>query len=156
MNFEIRNIEPSSLFGISMEMSLQNNTTPMLWKNFMQLRSQFISQIPGPLVSLQMYDQLEDVYAFDKNFVKWAGYFAKDTDRVPAVLQTLKIEGGAYAVFKYEGGPTQAAEFFKKVFTKVLPDAGLSLENRAHFEVLDANYRENFKEEIWIPVARTE
>ena len=128
----------------------------MLWKNFMQLRSQFVSQISGPLVSLQMYDQLEDVYAFDKNFVKWAGYFAKDTDRVPAVLQTLEIEGGAYAVFKYEGGPTQAAEFFKKVFTKVLPDAGLSLENRAHFEVLDANYRENFKEEIWIPVARTE
>ena len=156
MNFEIRNIEPCSLFGISMEMSLQNNATPVLWKNFMQLRSQFESQIREPLVSLQMYEQLEDVYAFDKNFVKWAGYFAKDTDRLPELLQTLQVEGGTYAVFQYEGGPVQAAEFFKEVFTKVLPNAGLCLENRAHFEVLDANYRENFKEEIWIPVAGTE
>lgn len=122
----------------------------------MQLRAQFASQIQGPLVSLQLYEQAQDVYAFDKSFAKWAGYFARDVDQVPEQLQTLHLEGGTYAVFQYEGGPTQAVEFFKVVFTKVLPDAALRVENRAHFEVLDANYRENFKEEIWIPVARTE
>lgn len=154
MNFEIRGLEPCYLFGISLEMSLQNNTTPLLWKNFMQMRASFATVLQSPLVSLQVYKSTEDVYSFDKTFVKWAGFFSADAESLPPQLEALEVPGGTYAVFKFEKGPAHAAAFFKEVFTQVLPGAGLRLDHRAHFEVLDANYRDNFKEEIWIPVSK--
>lgn len=154
MNFEIKTLEPCYLFGIALEMSLQNNTTPLLWKNFMQMRPNFAMQLQLPLVSLQIYNQIEDVYSFEKPFVKWAGFFSLNAAPAPAELQVLEVQGGTYAVFNFDKGPAHAADFFKEVFTKVLPGAGLRLDHRAHFEVLDANYRDNFKEEIWIPVSK--
>lgn len=88
-------------------------------------------------------------------FEKWAAALVKDMASIPEGMKTLTITEGLYAVFLYKGKSTEAATFFKYVFTEWLPASGYSLDNRPYFEILGNKYKNNnpdSEEEVWIPI----
>jgi AraC family transcriptional regulator len=70
-------------------------------------------------------------------------------------METYTLPAGLYAIFLYKGTSTDIASFYQNIFTGWLPNSEYALDDRAHFEVLGENYKNNdptSEEEIWIPI----
>lgn len=70
-------------------------------------------------------------------------------------METVEIQEGLYAVFKYKGDQSGIASFFNSIYTEWLPSSNYQLDNRPQFEILGDKYKNgnpNSEEEIWIPV----
>ena len=135
-------------------MSLANNKTGELWRNFMPRRRE-ISNNSNFLISMQIY---KPTYFADFNpineFEKWATVEVLDFDNVPIDMETYTLTGGLYAVFDYKGLSTDNS-IFQYIFGNWLPNSNYLLDNRPHFEVLGEKYKNadpNSEEEIWIPI----
>lgn len=155
MTPEIRSIESKILVGLHMTMNLIQNKTPELWRTFMQRRNELTHRISNDLFSLQIYP-VNYFSAFNPNtdFVKWAAAEVSDDVIIPEGMDTMALSGGTYAVFEHKGSNDPAA-VFRFIYTEWLPGSGYQLDNRPHFEVLGANYKNNdpaSEEEIWIPI----
>ena len=77
-----------------------------------------------------------------------------DYDQVPEGMKTFILEGGLYAVFDYKGSSADPS-IFQYIFSQWIPQSNYSVDNRPHFEVLGARYKNNdpdSEEEIWIPI----
>ena len=156
MNPEIKMLEPKTLVGLRSTMSFAQNTTALLWQGFMPRRKE-ITQMAGTyLYSLQNY--AEGFYTnFDPfaNFEKWAAVEVHDCSSIPDGMEVLEVAGGLYAVFMYKGSPANAAAFYRAIFEDWLPQSGYTLDERLHFEVLGARYKngsDDSEEEVWIPI----
>lgn len=148
----ITELQPKSLAGKHVRMSLANNKTGLLWQSFMQQRKQ-LAAMNDLLYSLQLY-KTDYFTAFDpaNEFTKWALAEVNDTNNLPEGFEPFYLPGGLYAVFNHTGSGT---EIFQQIFTQWLPQSGYVLDDRPHFEVLGEKYRNNSddsEEEIWIPV----
>ena len=147
-------LEPKTLAGKQVRMSLANNQTGLLWQSFMQQRKQ-LSAANNLLYSLQVYDA-DYFSAFDpaNEFTKWASAEVNDTTPLPEGFEYVHLPGGLYAVFDHKGKGTA---IFQRIFTEWLPQSGYELDDRPHFEILGEKYKNNSdesEEEIWIPVKR--
>ncbi|PTX62791.1 AraC family transcriptional regulator [Kordia periserrulae] len=144
------------LVGKSMRMSLMQNTTPQLWKSFMQLRNSIKNAVGSDLYSLQVYDEMYfDNFNPQTEFTKYALTAVSDFESIPDEMEAFTLESGLYAVFLYQGLPQNFAEAFQYIFQKWLPNSEYTLDNRPHFEVLGAAYNptsETSQEEVWIPI----
>ncbi|MBN8220655.1 MAG: GyrI-like domain-containing protein [Spirochaetes bacterium] len=70
-------------------------------------------------------------------------------------METYALQGGLYAVFDYQGRPSEFAAVARHIFQVWLPPSAFVLDNREHFEVLGSSYRPDdpdVEETIWIPV----
>src|SRR5690606_23835391 len=88
-------------------------------------------------------------------FEKWALAEVQEATEIPEGMEQFALPGGLYAVFQHKGGPATAPQTFGYIFGEWLPKSGYELDNRPHFEVLGAKYKNNdpeSEEEIWIPV----
>lgn len=144
------------LIGKSAQMSLLQNTTPLLWKNFMQERKSIQNTIGNHLYSLQVYDKM---YFTDFNpqtkFTKYALTEVSDFESIPKNMECFTLKSGLYVVFRYKGLPQNFAEAFQFIFHEWLPNSEYELDHRPHFEVLGEKYNptsEESEEEIWIPI----
>lgn len=144
------------LIGKRMIMSLSDNKTGELWRNFMPMRKEIKNNIGTELYSLQVYD---DLYFrnFNPNteFEKWAVIEVTDFNAVPHEMETITLSGGLYAVFLHKGAASAGRETFQYIFGTWLPNSDYSLDNRPHFELLGEKYKNedpNSEEEIWIPI----
>lgn len=156
MEFQIKKILPKKLVGKYLKMSFEENTTGQLWGSFAPRIKEISDRVDGNRISLQFYndDFLEDASI---PFVKWATVEVDDFSQIPEGLETLEIPGGLYAVFHYKGNVVGAYDFFKKIFTELIPNSEYQLDNsRAHFEILPAGkydpMDENSEEEVYIPI----
>jgi AraC family transcriptional regulator len=153
----IKTLPQKKLIGKSARMSLVENTTPILWRSFMQNRKTIKNSIGTDLYSIQVYD--DDAYFRNFNpqttFTKFAAIEATDFSIIPDEMETLIIESGLYAVFIYKGLPQGFPLFANYIFGDWLPNSGYLLDHRPHFEVLTESYNPtdaNSQEEVWIPV----
>lgn len=157
MNPEIKAIPAKTLVGKRLQMSLLENRTAALWGSFMPLRNEIRNRVSSHLLSLQNYDPSYFVN-FDpsRQFEKWAAVEVSSIEAIPEGLESLILPGGMYAVFHYKG-MSNDPKIFQDIFTKWLPQSGYALDDRPHFEVLGAKYKNNdpsSEEEIWIPIKR--
>ena len=146
---------PKKLIGLSMNMSVQNNKTQLLWKSFMPRRNTIPNRINEDLISLQEYDELY-FESFDpaREFVKWAAVEVSAQTESPNGLFEYHIPEGDYAVFHYKGMPGNP-EIFQEIYGEWLPASEYKLDLRPHFEILGPNYvpgSPDSEEEIWIPI----
>jgi AraC family transcriptional regulator len=153
----IQTLPQKKLVGKSARMSLVQNTTPILWKSFMQNRKSVKNAIGTDLYSIQVYDDASYFKNFNPQteFTKFAMTEVTDFDVIPEEMETLTIESGLYAVFIYKGLPQNFSAFANYIFGEWLPNSNYTLDNRPHFEVLPVNYNptdENSQEEVWIPI----
>ena len=136
-------------------MSLVENRTAELWKSFMSQRNEIKNALSLDLISMQVYAPSHFIEFNPSNeFEKWACTEVSNFDILPAGMQTFTLEGGMYAVFEYKGSSADPS-IFQYIYGVWLPKSMYELDNRPHFEVLGAKYKNNdpnSEEEIWIPI----
>ncbi len=150
----IKSISEKKLVGMSLRMSLAENKTFSLWQSFMPRRKDITNSLNSDLISMQVYDTPMEVGNMNQAFDKWAAIEVPDFSNVPEGMKTFTLNGGLYAVFHYKGLSTDAS-IFLYIFGQWLPNSNYVLDNRPHFEVLGAKYKNNdpnSEEEIWVPV----
>ncbi|MBC8754591.1 GyrI-like domain-containing protein [Kordia sp. YSTF-M3] len=153
----IKMLPQKKLIGKSTRMSLIENSTPLLWRSFMQNRKTVKNSIGTDLYSIQVYDDTSYFKNFNPQteFTKFAMTEVTDFDVIPDEMETLTIASGLYAVFIYKGLPQGFPALANYIFAEWLPNSDYELDNRPHFEVLPESYNpmdENSQEEVWIPI----
>lgn len=159
MEPEFKILQPQQLIGKRLMMSFAQNRTAELWKSFMSRRKEIANSLNEELISMQIYGHDFDFSRFDPNasFEKWAAVAVSDLDFVPDGMETVVLPGGLYAVFHYKGSSAQAHIPFGYIFGSWLPASEYELDNRPHFEIIGAGYKNDdpdSEEDIWIPVRR--
>jgi len=155
MTPRIENLIEKKLIGKRLTMSLVDNKTGELWRNFMPNRRFIINNLTNDMISLQVYKPSHFANFNPKNeFEKWALVEVSNFDNVPNDMETFTLAGGLYAVFDYKGLSTDSS-IFQYIYGTWLPNSEYDLDDRPHFEVLGEKYKNNdpnSEEEIWIPV----
>jgi len=123
----------------------------------MPRRKEIVNNLTSDLVSLQVYEpgHFED-FNPGREFEKWALVEVSDVTNVPTGMEVFNCPKGTYAVFLYKGS-SQDKSIFKYIFSSWLPSSAYVIDDRPHFEVLGAKYKNGdpeSEEEIWIPVKR--
>jgi len=113
----ITKLQPKTLAGKQLRISIVNNQTGLLWQSFMQQRNQ-LSAVNNLLYSLQVYDA-DYFSAFNpaNEFTKWALAEVNDSTDFPEGFENFHLPGGLYAVFDHKGKGT---EIFQHIFTERL------------------------------------
>lgn len=144
------------LIGLSQEMSLIDNGTFNLWKNFRGRSKEVLNRSSDDFISLQEYP-IDYFKAFSpaNRFVKWACVEVENLDFIPEKMDSLLVESSLFAVFNYKGTTQSAQAFFQNIYGEWIPNSDYNLDDRPHFEVLGAKYKNNdpdSEEEVWIPI----
>lgn len=143
------------MIGKRTVLSLSNNKTGELWKNFMSRRKEIQNTAGREFYSVNLYGQLYfDKFNPDTEFEKWAAVEVTGFDALPAGMETLILPEGLYAVFTHQGS-SEDSKTFHYIFESWLPNSEYQLDDRPHFEILGDKYKNNdpnSEEEIWIPV----
>jgi len=74
---------------------------------------------------------------------------------IPHGFERFEIPEGKYAVFVHVGSPQTAPVTFGYIFNEWLPNSGFERDDRPHFEILGAKYKNgapDSEEEIYIPI----
>ena len=137
-------------------MNLIKNETALLWSGFMPMQNKIANRIGRELFSIQNYPaNYYSAFKAETVFEKWACVQVDEHTSVTNGLEEIVIPQGKYAVFQFKGNPQNPVPFFTEVFTKTLPEAGLTVDERPHFEILGDKFKkdsDSSEEEIWIPV----
>jgi AraC family transcriptional regulator len=151
----IETLLEKKLAGKRITMSLADNKTGELWKSFMPRRSAISNNLSSDVISMQVYPAgYFEGFSPTRAFEKWAAVEVPDFENIPEDMETFILKGGLYAVFHYTGSSSDNS-IFQYIFTTWLPGSAYVLDDRPHFEVLGAKYKNNdptSEEEIWIPV----
>lgn len=150
----IKTISEKKIVGMSIRMSLAENKTFSLWQSFMPRRKEINHALNTDLISMQVYDAPLQAGNMQQAFDKWAAVEVANFENIPEGLNTYTLIGGIYAVFHYKGLSTDPS-IFRYIFGEWLPNSGYALDQRPHFELLGAKYKNNdpdSEEEIWIPI----
>ena len=155
MTPRIETLNEKKLVGIRLTMSLSDNKTGELWRNFMPRRKEITNNLTNDLISLVVYkpNHFADFKPANE-FERWATAEVGSFDNVPSEMESFVLQGGLYAVFDYKGSSIDKS-IFQYIFGVWLPNSVYLLDNRPHFEVLGDKYKNNdpsSEEEIWIPI----
>lgn len=157
MEPSIQHIADKKLVGFSKEMSLIEDKTAELFKQFMPRRNEIQSAASNHIWDLKVYSiDYFDTYNPARSFTKWALMEVKDWQNIPVGMSKFRLTGGDYAVFKYQGLITDN-RIFQYIFTEWLPGADYQLDNRPHFDLLSTEYHKDDPDAIsyiWIPVQK--
>lgn len=157
MQPRIRILKKKKLIGIRLTMSLANEKTGELWRSFMPRRREITNNFSNDLISMQIYHANYFTKFNPANeFEKWAAIEVLDYYNVPKDMETYTLTGGLYAVFDYKGSSTDSS-IFQYIFGTWLTNSDYLLDNRPHFEILGAKYKNanpDSEEELWIPIKK--
>ncbi len=159
MNPRLEMTAERKLVGKCLRMSMASNRTRDLWKSFMISRKEIRNAVTTDLLSMQVFDHDHNFNEFDPNkeFDKWAVTEVASFDAVPAGMNTYVLPAGLYAVFLHKGPASAGAKTFQYIFGVWLPQSEYVIDQRPHFEVLGAKYKNDdpdSEEEIWIPIRK--
>lgn len=148
-------LQEKKLIGKHLMMSFADNKTGELWRSFMPHRKEILNTVDTNLYSLQLYaPDFFQQFNPHASFEKWAAVEVSDFDTIPEGMEAFVLTGGLYAVFVHKGSSTDNITF-QYIFSTWLPDSDYILDDRPHFELLGAKYKNadpDSEEEIWVPV----
>ena len=95
MEPRIEMLTEKKFIGKRIIMSLFDDKTPELWRNFMPRRKEIHNNIGTELYCIQVYNHKFDFNNFDinKEFEKWATVEVTDFDSVPIEMENITITG---------------------------------------------------------------
>ena len=157
MEPRIETLGETRLAGIKSRMSIANNTTAGLWREFMPLRRQIGNAQDTSLYSVEVYEDLDFFSDFDpsREFEKWAAVPVRSSAYIPEDLQALIIPAGLYAVFRYKGKESEVSRMYHYIYGTWVEKSKYALDHRPHFAIMGPEYRgehPDSEEELWIPV----
>lgn len=153
----ITHSQEKHFIGIQLSMSLSDNRTYDLWRNFMPKRKEIQGTVGEELYSIEIYPK--DYFKLFKPtalFQKWAAVEVKIAEEVPAGMETLVSPEGLYAVFIHKGPANEGPKTYQYIFNVWLPQSEYQLDDRPHFAVMGEKYKNDdpeSEEEIWLPIA---
>jgi len=153
LNPTILDLSAKKMIGLSLTMSFAQDQTPILWKSFMPNRNKVQNRKNEDYYSLQIFPN--DYFKFFNPitpFVKWALVEVSDFENIPEGMESFTLEPGKYAVFHHKGVDKS---IFQYIYGVWLPASGYQMDNRPHFEILGAKYKNgdpNSEEDIYIPI----
>jgi len=151
----IETLNEKKLVGNQITMSLADNKTGDLWKNFISRRKEISNNLTSDLISMQVYQfSYFSDFKLTNRFEKWAAVEVSNFENIPTGMETFILKRGPYAVFNYKGLSTDNS-FFQYILGTWLPESNFILDDRPHFEILGEKYKNNdptSEEEIWIPI----
>ncbi len=157
MEPRLETLAPKLLAGRSVSMCLANNQIPALWQSFMPLRRHINHAVGTDLYSLQVYNGQYSLATFTPNvmYTQWAAIEISQAQNLPEGIGTFELPGGLYAVFIHRGTPAAFPQTLQAIHNQWLPTSGFAIDNRPHFELLGAKYKNNHpdsEEEVWVPI----
>lgn len=157
MEARIIHLQQKKLAGKHLRMSLTYNRTGEVWKSFIPGLRFIPNRVNNDLISMAVYEEghFED-FKPEREFEKWAAVEVSGFEGLPEDLEPFVLEEGLYAVFDYKGSAADT-RIFQYIFGVWLPESGYIADNRPHFEVLGAKYKNadpESEEEIWIPIRK--
>lgn len=150
----IESLDPTTLIGMRLPMTLAGDRTRELWSAFMPRRGEIPNRRATSFLSVNVYAP-GGPPAPDTVFEKWAAVEVEPGTAPPEGMETLELAGGRYAVFVHNGPASAWPQTARRIFGEWLPASGRQLDARPHFEVLSADYRPDdpeAEEEVWIPI----
>lgn len=159
MEPRIEVIGEKKVIGKHIRTNLTDNKTYELWRSFMPCRKEISNNLTPDLFSISVYDKSFDFNIFNPHaeFEKWAAAEVVDFDTIPDGMESFVLAGGLYAVFLHKGAASEGPKTFEYIFDTWLPASDYILDDRPHFEILGAKYKNNepdSEEEIWIPIKK--
>lgn len=155
MSPRIEYLTEKKLIGHYLTMSLIHNKTVQLWSQFAPRINEIQNRVSEDKISMQIYPPLfYEQFNPTNEFTKWATVEVFDVKNIPEGMSSFVLEEGLYAVFDYKGSSANNS-IFQYIFTEWIPNSNYTVDNRPHFEVLGAKYKNNdpnSEEEIWIPI----
>lgn len=143
------------MIGQNIKMSLTDNKTGEVWRQFAQRIKEIQNKFSEDIISMQIYPPLYyKQFKPNNEFEKWAAVEVKDFETIPNGMKSFVLKEGHYAVFDYKGSSSNNS-IFQYIFTEWLPKSKYVVDNRPHFEILVSKYKKNdikSEEEIWIPI----
>lgn len=157
MFLRIEKLHEKLMAGKSVSMSLADNKTAEVWRDFMRNRANLNNTVGSDLYSIQVYDHPRYFEHFNPNtkFLKWAAIEVQSADNIPNGFKALTLNPGLYAVFLHKGLPSEFQKTVHYIFGQWLPQSSYELDDRPHFELLGESYKNNdpnSEEEVWIPI----
>lgn len=152
----LKEITAKKLVGKSISMSLINNKTFDLFSDFMPKRNDISKKITDDVFEVLIYGK-HYFKSFNPNneFIKWACLEVSDFENAPDNMKKLSVESGLYAVFTYKGLAKNIGTLMTYIYSDWLPKSEYELDDRPHFNVLGAQYKNNnpdSEETVWIPI----
>lgn len=154
MTPRIELLAEKKLVGCQLEMSLSEDRTVELWKEFGPRIKELNNRVSNDRLSLQIYPpEYHQKFHTSNKFVKWAAVEVVGFENIPLGLDSLLLRTGQYAVFDFKGKPSEIASVFHYIFNQWIPNSKYCVDDRPHFELIGLNYNNtNAEEEIWIPI----
>ena len=138
-------------------MSLADNKTFALFNGFMPKRFEIKNAVTPDIFCLKTYPSNYFANFNPTNtFEKWALMEVSDLNNIPEGMGTFEVPEGLYAVFHYKGLNTDF-RIFEYIFREWLPKSEYVLDNRPHFDIMGAKYKNNdpeSEEDLYIPIKK--
>lgn len=155
MQAVIKNISAKKLIGQRTTMSLADNKTFALFNGFMPKRFEIKDTVSSDIFCLKTYpaDYFKNFSPMN-TFEKWALMEVSEQNNIPEGMEKFEVPEGLYAVFHYKG-PNTDFSIFEYIFREWIPNSEYILDDRPHFDIMGAKYKNNdpeSEEEIWIPI----
>ncbi len=158
MTPRIELLPQKTFVGMRRKMSFATMNPYVLWSTFMPRKHEIPLIVGADLYSMEVYpsgffNSFSPVVEFDK----WAAVEVSETQDVPDGMEIIEVPEGWYAVFVHYGPASEAKKTYDYIFRTWLPASDYLLDERPHFAVMGAKYRQNdpeSEEEIWIPVRK--
>lgn len=151
MNPKLLKISEKNLIGKKSNMHHgEYGNIVALWKSFMPNRKDVINVMNENFIAMQVYS---DFNTMEKSFDIWACVEVSSFENIPEGMNSITLPKGEYAVFLHKG--MNAAETYQKIMTEWLPNSGYEVDDRPHFQVMGAKYKngsEDSEEDFYVPV----
>lgn len=152
---ELLHISPIVLLGMSMEMTLSKYQPGRLWSQFMPRKHEISAPLSTSLYSAAQYpEEYFTQFNPSRPFLRWACLSVNDSTNIPDGMALLHITEGQYARFYHQSASTDNTAF-QWFFEEWLPNSGMQVDARPHFEILDPDYGPHklSGEWVYIPVS---
>lgn len=138
-------------------MSLADNKTFTLFSGFMPKRNEIKNTISSDIFCLKTYspDYFKN-FSPTNTFEKWALMEVNDFSNIPEGMETFQVPEGLYAIFHYKGLNTDFS-IFQYIFSRWIPNSEYILDDRPHFDIMGAKYKNNdpeSEEDLYIPIKK--
>ena len=151
-------VSEKKLVGHNLEMSLVNNITRELFSGFMPKRNLISNTISNDIYEVIKYDASHFKNFSPTNlFTKWGTFEVSSFDAIPESMESLTLDKGMYAVFRYKGLAKDFGTLMQYIYGQWIPQSEYVLDNRPHFNVLGEKYKNNdpdSEEDVYIPIKK--
>ena len=153
MNPTIKQTDEIKVIGLSTKTKLNESQDILgLWKQFMPRKHELKHIVSEEFIAIQIFN-LQESGEPETEFDIWACVEVANFNAVPQSMKSFSIPSGTYAIFLHKG--MDAGLTYQKIMTQWLPNSGYKIDNRPHFQIMGANYKNgspDSEEDFYVPI----